>query len=662
MARIAAGANQSGKQLGRQRLAAGLTEQHQQPKERDAKAPVQQLLQQPEEKRATQPAGQTGQHQQEGKPQQAQGGVGSLAGTQDKAQPPQGMQRSQAAAEPPERQQTPAAVARAKHAEPKQRSEATTAAGTLVAQAEDHQPLLQSQGPAEEERAAHPQQRQQPPPPLIAVKGSLLQNQLSGLSDAQSQQLSSQAGPTVQLQARVQAQKPSGLPAEPATAQHQQPLSQAGPAEQLQLQAAVQMLSRPEHQNPALQSLRRAAESPAASLVAQQPQGADLGAWWAPQQHQGLQPEPQWVQQLRLTHGYVQQPQQPLHQQQQLLLLAQLHAQLAHGASRGLSVSPVPAQGSDTALAAALAASRSQAAQMLPAVVLAVSSQPLADPTADALRAAQASPLAPGQRLAEQGQCNVPPQVSLADPQLPLSGAAAAASAAPAALGNDNFDWAAWMQPEELVGGIAGRTKRQASRRQPPQSQHEQAASAGDPDFTFPVGESATGRQRRRSAAQHMAQSSEQPPSRQKRARSSGQQPLRQGTRRKAPPWEEASEDGVVAAGLGSAAEGRPLPAAARSRRSAIRGQHTQRPRRGAKPSKGLGRRRQQGSRSSHDGSPAAGTSSSDPEISEAEGPHLPSQALGKSRLSTMSAGVAVSQQPAARLTRRASLEAVLAR
>ena len=660
MARIAAGANQSGKQLSRERLAAGKTERHQQPEEQDdAKAPVQQLLQQPEEKRATRPAEQTGQHQQVSKPQQAQGGVGSLAGAQNKAEPPQGMQKSKAAAEPPAGQETPAAVAKGQHAEPQQRSEATTAAGTLMAQAEDHQTLLQS--PAEKEQAAHTQQHQQQPPPFMAMQGSLLQNQLSGLSDAQSQQLSSQAGPTVQLQARGQARKPSGLPAEPATAQHQQPLSQAGPAEQLQLQAVVQMLSRPEHQNPALQSLRRAAESPAAWLMAQQPQGADLGAWWAPQQHQGLQPEPQWVQQLNLTNGYVQQPQKTQDQQQQRLLLAQLRAQLARGASGGSFVSPVSAQGNDTALAAALAASMSQGAQTLPAVALAAPNQPLADPTADALRAAQSSPLAPVQRLAEQGQCGMPPQVPLADLQPPLSGAAAAASAAPAALGNDNFDWAAWMQPEELVGGIAGRTKRQASRRQPPQSQHEQAASAADPDFTLPVEESAPGRQRRRSAAQHMAQSSEQPPSRQKRARSRGQQPLRQGTRRKAPPWEEASEDGVAAAGPGSAAEGRPVPAAARSRRSAARGQHAQRPRQGTRPSKGLGRRRQQGSRSFHDGSPAGGTSSSDPEISEAEGPHLPSQALGKSRLSSMTAGVAVGQQPAARLTRRASLEAVLA-
>ena len=659
MARISAGAKASGKQLGRERLAAGQTQQHQQQKERAAKAPAQQPHRQSEKRRATETAQQTAQRQQEGRPQQAHGCAGALAGSQPEAKPQQRMHESKAAAEPPAGQQAPPAEASSKHAEPRQSNGATTAAELLVAGG--RQAILQSQGTAEKGPAADAQQQQQPLPSIV-LKGSLLQNQLSGRSDAQSQQLSSQAGTAEQWHAQDQAKKPCGLPAEPGPAQHQQLLSQADPAEQMHLQSLAQVLTQPEHRQLALQSLRQAAGSPAACLVAQQPQGADSGGWWAPQQHQGLQPDPRWVQQLSLTNGYVQQPQPTMHQQQQLLLLARLQAQLAHGPSGGSSMSTVPVQGTQTALAAALAASRSRDRQPLPSVVLAAPSQPLVDPTADALRAARASLPASGPRLAEQGQCGMSSCVALAEPQPPLSGAAAAVSAAPAALGNDNFDWAAWMQPEDLVGGIAGRTKRQASRTQP-RSQHQQAASIADPDFTSPADEfdPRRQRQRRRPVAQHRAQPSEQPAGKHKRARSSGQQPLRQGKRRKAPPWEDASEDSAAAAGPGSAAEGQSLPAAAR-RRGAVRQQQAERPRRDAKPSKGWGRRQQQGSQSSHDRSPAAGTSSSDPEISEAEGPHLPSQALGKSRLSNLSAGVGASQQPAARLTRRASQEAVLAR
>ena len=657
MARISAGAKHSGKQLGRDRLAAEPTGQHQQHKERDARARAQQLRRQSKEKCASEPVQQTAQQQQEGKPQQAQGRVGALAGPAIEAEPPQGLHEGKVVAEPPVGQQ--AQAARGRHAEHKQRSGATTAAESRVAQAAGRKAMLQSQGAAEKEQAAHAQQQQQQLPPSMVLKGSLLQNRLSGLTDAQSQQAPAQAGTAEHLKAQDQAQKPVGLPAEPATAQHQQLLPWASPTEQLQVQALAQLLSQNERQNSALQSQWQAAESPAAWLVARQPQGAEPGGLWAPQQHQGLQPGTQWAQQLGLANGHVQQPQLALHHQQQLLLLAQLQAQLACGASGGSFMSPVSAQGNQTALAAALAAVRSQGRQTLPSVVLAAPSQPLAEPTAGALHAAQASPLAPGPRLAEQGQCGMPPQAPLAEPQPPHSKADAAASAAPAALGSDNFDWATWMHPEGLVGGIAGRIKRQASRRQL-QSQQEQAAPAADPDFTFPTEESGPGRQRRRPAAQHSVQRSEQPPSKGKRARSSGQQPLRQGKRRKAPPWEKVSEDVMAAAGPGSAAEGQFLPAAARSRRGAVRGQQAQRPRRGAKPSKGWGRRQQQGSLSSHEGSPAAGSSSADPEISEAEGPHLPSQALGKSRLSNVSAGVRASQQPAARLTRRASQEAVL--
>ena len=644
MARIAAGAKHSKQQLAGDRLAAGQKEQHQQQKERNAKATTQQPHRQPEGKRATEAAEQPAQQKQESKLQQAHGSAGALAGPQTQAKSQEGM-LIKAAAGAPAGKQAPPAEARAKHAEPRQSAGAATAAEPLVAQAGGCQAMLQGQGAADKEPAANAQQ-QQPPPPSKASKGSLLQNQLHGLTSAQSQQLCSQAGPTAQSHAQDQAQKPCGLPAQPATAQHQPRLSQAGPAEQLQLQAPVVVFSQPQHQHSALQLLRQAAESPAGWPVAQQPQGADPGGCWAPLQHQGLQPGTQWAHQLGLTSGQVQQPQLPLHQQQQLLLLAQLQAQLAPGPSGGSSMSSVPVQGTQTALAAALAAIRSRERQTLPAVVLAAACQPLADPTADALRA-QASPLASGPRLAEQGL----PQVPRSDLQPPLSGAAAAGPAAPAALGNDNFDWAAWMQPEDLAGGIAGRTKRQASRRQL-QSQHQQADFAADPDFTLPVEEFNSGRQHRQPAAR--VQPSEQPTSKQKRARSSGQQPLRQGKRRKAPPWEEATEDSAAAAGPGSAAEGQSLPAAARSRRSAPRGQNAQRPRRSTKPSKGWGQRQQQGSRSSHDGSPAVGTSSSDPEISEAEGPHLPNQALGKSRLSNRSTGVDVSQQPAARLTRRA--------
>ena len=621
MARISAGAKHSGRQLGRDRLAAEPTGQHQQHKERDARARAQQLRRQSKEKCASEPVQQTAQQQQEGKPQQAQGRVGALAGPAIEAEPPQGLHEGKVVAEPPVGQQ--AQAARGRHAEHKQRSGATTAAELRVAQAAGRKAMLQSQGAAEKEQAAHAQQQQQQLPPSMVLKGSLLQNRLSGLTDAQSQQAPAQAGTAEHLKAQDQAQKPVGLPAEPATAQHQQLLPWASPTEQLQVQALAQLLSQNERLNSALQSQWQAAESPAAWLVARQPQGAEPGGLWAPQQHQGLQPGTQWAQQLGLANGHVQQPQLALHHQQQLLLLAQLQAQLACGASGGSFMSPVSAQGNQTALAAALAAVRSQGRQTLPSVVLAAPSQPLAEP------------------------------------QPPHSKADAAASAAPAALGSDNFDWATWMHPEGLVGGIAGRIKRQASRRQL-QSQQEQAAPAADPDFTFPTEESGPGRQRRRPAAQHSVQRSEQPPSKGKRARSSGQQPLRQGKRRKAPPWEKVSEDVMAAAGPGSAAEGQFLPAAARRRRGAVRGQQAQRPRQGAKPSKGWGRRQQQGSLSSHEGSPAAGSSSADPEISEAEGPHLPSQALGKSRLSNVSAGVRASQQPAARLTRRASQEAVL--